>query len=201
MRKIISIHQVTLDGVIQSPGGPEEDTSGGFTHGGWVQPFVDESIGEEIDHILSKGFDLLLGRRTYDIWKDYWPKHTDNPIGAAFDKATKYVASNTLDKLEWQKGVQLSGDVAAQVRKLKEDGGPDFHVWGSGKLMQTLLAEGLIDEMRHWVIPVVIGEGKRFFEPGLPASTFALTSSSTTSKGVQINTYHPSGPFVQGSME
>jgi dihydrofolate reductase len=200
MRKIISIHQVTLDGVIQGPGGPDEDTSGGFTHGGWVQPFVDESIGEEIDTILSSGFDLLLGRRTYEIWKDYWPKHTDNPIGAAFDKATKYVASNTLDKLEWQKGVQLSDDVATQVRKLKEEGGPNFHVWGSGKLMQTLLAEGLIDEMRHWVIPVVLGEGKRFFESGLPASTFSLSGSRTTSKGVQINTYHPAGPLKTGSM-
>jgi dihydrofolate reductase len=200
MRKIISIHQVTLDGVIQGPGGPEEDTSGGFTDGGWVQPFVDESIGDEIDTILSSGFDLLLGRRTYEIWKDYWPKHTDNPIGAAFDKATKYVASNTLDKLEWQKGVQLSGDVASQVRKLKEEGGPDFHVWGSGKLMQMLLAEGLIDEMRHWVIPVVLGKGKRFFEPGLPASTFSLSGSRTTSTGVQINTYHPAGPLKTGSM-
>jgi dihydrofolate reductase len=200
MRKIISIHHLTLDGVIQSPGGPEEDTSNGFTHGGWIQPFVDDAIGQEIDQLLAQDFDLLLGRRTYEIWKDYWPKHTDNPIGAAFDKATKYVASNTLDKLEWQKGVQLSGDVAEQVRKLRQGDGPDFHVWGSGKLMQTLMQEGLIDEMQHWVVPVVIGEGKRFFEPGLPASTYKLAHSRTTSSGVQLNKYHPAGPLKQGSM-
>lgn len=200
MRKIISIHQVTLDGVIQGPGGPQEDTSGGFTHGGWIAPFEEAALADEIGQILSNDFDLLLGRRTYEIWTAYWPYHTDNPIGAAFEKAKKYVATNTLKQFDWAKTEPLSGDVASHIRTLKNSDGPELHVWGSGKLMQTLIAEGLIDEMRHWVVPVVLGEGKRFFEEGLPASTFSLVASRSTPKGLLLNTFRPAGPFRQGSM-
>jgi dihydrofolate reductase len=199
MRKIISIHQVTLDGVIQGPGGPEEDLSGGFKYGGWVAPFQEPALGEEINKLMATDFDLLLGRRTFEIWQAYWP-YQDGSIAGPFNKARKYVATTTLDTFEWDKTQLLKGDVAGEIRKLKESTGPDLHIWGSGKLMQTLLKNDLIDEMRLWIFPIIIGEGKKMFEDGLPARTMRVVEARSTPSGIQMCTYHPAGQLKSGSM-
>ncbi|HVD61916.1 MAG TPA: dihydrofolate reductase family protein [Gemmatimonadaceae bacterium] len=193
MRKIIAITQVSLDGVMQAPGGPEEDPSNGFTEGGWAMPFVDDEAGKIIDEIISRDFDLLLGRRTYEIWVGYWPKHVDNPIGAAFDKATKFVVTRTLDHLDWKTSQRIDGDIVEKIRQLKSSGGPELHVWGSSKLLQTLIAADLIDEHRIWVFPVILGEGKRLFENGVPPRGFTLVETRSTPSGIIANTYHPTG--------
>src|SRR5258708_1321992 len=148
MRKTIAITQVTLDGVMQSPGGPEEDPSNGFTHGGWAMPFVDDAAGQVIGEIIAGEFDLLLGRRTYDIWASYWPDQGDNPIGKAFNRATKYVVTHRPGQLGWKTSQPIGGDVADEVRRLKGSDGPALHVWGSSELLQTLIAANLIDEHR-----------------------------------------------------
>ena len=201
MRKIILIAQVTLDGVVQGPGGPDEDTSGGFSHGGWAMAVEDPAIEQDLNALMARDFDLLLGRRTYEIWTAYWPYHTDNPVGAAFEKATKYVATSTLETLDWGKAERISGDVAKEIRKLKESDGPELHIWGSFKLVQTLVAEGLIDEFRLWVYPIIIGEGKRLFEKGVPPAAFKLTESHQTPKGLMINVYHPNGELRLGNAQ
>lgn len=194
MRKIIAITQVTLDGVMQAPGGPEEDPSNGFTHGGWAMPFMDDDSGQAIGEILAGEFDLLLGRRTYDIWTSYWPHHGDNPIGKAFNKAVKYVVTRRSDKLGWKKSQRIGGDVVAELRRLKASAGPALHVWGSSELLQTLIAADLIDEHRLWVFPLVLGQGKRLFEKGVPPRSLTLVETRSTSSGVFLNTYHPAGP-------
>ncbi|HET6362476.1 MAG TPA: dihydrofolate reductase family protein, partial [Gemmatimonadota bacterium] len=168
MRKVIAITQVTLDGVMQGPGGPEEDPRNGFTLGGWAMPFFDEAGGQAIDETIAGPFDMLLGRRTYEIFASYWPHQGDNPIAKAFNKATKYVVTRTLDKIEWKPSKRLGDDVVDELRGLKASDGPEFHVWGSGNLLQTLIAAELVDEHRLWVFPVVLGQGKRLFENGLP---------------------------------
>ena len=194
MRKIISITQVTLDGVMQGPGGPEEDPSNGFTQGGWAMPFVDEAVGKVIDETISGEFDLLLGRRTYQIWVGYWP-HQDNSIGKAFNKATKYVVTRTLDQLDWKKSRRIGGDVVDELRKVKASDGPPLHLWGSNQLFQTLIAADLIDEYRLWVFPVIVGKGKRLFESGVPPRGLSLVTSNSTPSGVLIATYRPAGPI------
>lgn len=191
MRTVIAITQVSLDGVMQGPGGPDEDRSNGFTEGGWAMPFVDDEAGKIIDEIISRDFDLLLGRRTYEIWVGYWPKHVDNPIGAAFDKATKFVVTRTLDHLDWKNSQRIDGDVVEKIRELKTSDGPELHVWGSSKLLQTLIAADLIDEHRIWVFPVLLGEGKRLFENGVPPRGFTLVGTRSTPSGVIANTYRP----------
>ncbi len=194
MKNIIAITQVTLDGIMQSPGGPEEDPSHGFSHGGWAMPFMDDDSGQAIGEIISSEFDLLLGRRTYDIWASYWPHHGDNPIGKAFNKATKYVVTHRPNQLSWKTSQPIGGDVAAEIRRLKASDGPALHVWGSSELLQTLIAAGLIDEHRLWVFPLVLGKGKRLFENGVPASGLSLVSTRRTPSGVLLNTYRPTGP-------
>jgi dihydrofolate reductase len=194
MRNIIAITQVSLDGIMQSPGGPEEDPSNGFTHGGWAMPFVDEAAGQVIGEIIAGEFDLLLGRRTYDIWASYWPHNGDNPIGKAFNKATKYVVTHRPGQLGWKTSRPIGGDVVDEVRRLKASAGPALHVWGSSELLQTLIAAGLIDEHRLWVFPVVLGKGKRLFENGVPASGLSLVATGSTPSGVLFNTYRPAGP-------
>ncbi|HVX11598.1 MAG TPA: dihydrofolate reductase family protein [Pirellulales bacterium] len=195
MRKIIAITQVTLDGVMQGPGGPEEDPRNGFTHGGWAMSFVDDSTHEVIGETIAGEFDLLLGRRTYDIFAGYWPKHGDNPIGKAFNKATKYVATRTLDRLDWEVSRHIGRDVVDGVRRLKAASGPVLHIWGSGELLQTLIAADLVDEHRLWVFPVVLGAGRRLFEYGLPPRRLSLVATRSTPSGVLLNTYRPSGPL------
>jgi dihydrofolate reductase len=143
MRKIIAITQVTLDGVMQAPGGPEEDPRNGFTHGGWAMPFVDAAAKQVIDEIIAGEFDMLLGRRTYEIFATYWPHRGDSPIGKVFNKATKYVVTRTLDHLDWENSQHIGGDVLEQLRRLKASDGPALQIWGSSELLQTLIAADL----------------------------------------------------------
>jgi dihydrofolate reductase len=163
MRRLIAITQVTVDGVMQSPGGPAEDPRNGFT---------------------------LLGRRTYEIFAAYWPNH---PIAKAFNKATKHVATRTLDRFDWKNPLRIGGHVVDEVRRLKASDGPALHVRGSGELLQTLIAAELVDEHRIWVFPLVLGEGKRLFENGVPPGGLALVGTRSTPRGVLINTYRPAG--------
>jgi dihydrofolate reductase len=197
MRKIIAITQVTLDGVMQAPGGPEEDPTNGFTHGGWAMHFVDDAAKEVIDETIAGEFDMLLGRRTYEIFAGYWPHQGDNPIAKAFNKATKYVVTRRRDRLDWKNSQRIGDDVVAELRRLKASEGPALHVWGSSELLQTLIAADLIDEYRMWVFPVVLGKGKRLFENGVPPHGLALVETGSTPKGVLINTYRPAGPVKQ----
>jgi dihydrofolate reductase len=194
MRKIIAITQVTLDGVMQAPGGPEEDPSNGFTHGGWAMPFVDDAAGQVIGEIIAGEFDMLLGRRTYDIFAAYWPNQGDNPIAKAFNKATKYVVTHRPGQLGWKTSQPIGGDVVDEVRRLKGSDGAALHIWGSSELLQTLIAAELVDEHRLWVFPVVLGKGKRLFENGVPPRGLSLVATQSTPSGVLVNTYRPAGP-------
>jgi dihydrofolate reductase len=200
MRKITAITQVSLDGVMQAPGGPEEDPRNGFMHGGWVAHFLDDNLGEVIDEIISGEFDMLLGRRTYEIFAAYWPYAGDNSIAKAFNKATKYVVTHSLDQLDWKNSQRIDGDVVENIRRLKASDGPDLHIWGSSELLQPLIAADLVDEYRMWVFPVVLGEGKRLFENGVPPRRLALVQTRSTTKGVLVNTYLPAGAIKPGSL-
>ena len=157
-------------------------------------PFVNDAAGKVIGEIIAGEFDLLLGRRTYDIWASYWPNQGDNPIGKAFNKATKYVVTHHPGQLGWKTSQAIGGDVADEVRRLKGSDGPALHVWGSSELLQTLIAANLIDEHRLWVFPVVLGKGKRLFENGVPPRGFSLVATESTPSGVLANTYRPAGP-------
>jgi dihydrofolate reductase len=191
MRKIIAIDQVTLDGIIQGPGGPEDDPSGGFAHGGWAMPFLDEVMGKALAEMMSAEFDLLLGRRTYETFAGYWPHAGDNPIANAFNKATKYVVTNSRDKFDWVVTRGLKGDAIDKVRRLRASDGPELHLWGSHQLLQTLIGAELVDEFRLLVYPVVLGQGKRLFEKGVPSRGLTLVESRSTPKGVLFTTYRP----------
>jgi len=158
-------------------------------------PFADNDARQVIDEIISRRFDMLLGRRTYDIFAGYWPHHDDNSIGKAFNKATKYVVTHRFDELNWKGSKRVGGDVVTELRQLKASDGPELHVWGSSELLQTLIAADLIDEYRFWVFPVVLGEGKRLFEKGVPPRRLTLVETGKRSSGVLINTYHPAGPI------
>jgi dihydrofolate reductase len=196
MRKIVAITQVTVDGVMQAPGGPEEDPSNEFSHGGWAMPFGDDALSRIIDETVAGAFDMLLGRRTYEIFAAYWP-YQDGTIATAFNKATKYVVTRTLDQLDWDHSQRVSGDVVDEVRRLKASAGPVLHIWGSSALLQTLIAAELVDEYRLWIAPVVLGEGKRLFESGVPPRGLALVETRSTPKGILITTYRPAGPLPQ----
>jgi dihydrofolate reductase len=189
MRKIIAITHLTVDGVMQGPGGPEEDRRGGFAHGGWAMRFGDEVLTKVLDETISGAYDMLLGRWTYQLFAGYWPLQGDNPIGKAFGKATKYVVTRTLEKLEWKPAQGLRG--IDEIRRLKATGGPELHIWGSGNLLQALIAADLVDEYRMWIAPVVLGEGKRLFENGVPPRGLSLVATRSTTTGVLINTYRP----------
>jgi dihydrofolate reductase len=194
-RKIIAITHVTLDGVMQAPGGPEEDSTNGFTHGGWSGPYGDEETGRVVDEIITGEFGLLLGRRTYEIFAAYWPNHGDNSIGKAFNQAAKYVATRSLDQLDWNNSHKINGDAVSGVSRLKATAGPELHIWGSSNLLQTLIAADLVDEYRVWVYPVLLGKGKRLFENGVPPRRLTLVESRSSSEGVLLNTYRPAGPL------
>lgn len=196
MRPIVAITQVSVDGVMQAPGGPEEDPSGGFAHGGWAMPFVDEAAARVIAATIAGDFDMLLGRRTYDIFAAYWPKQ-DDPIAKAFGKATKYVVTRRADPLTWDRSRRITGDVVAEIRRLKASTGAPIHVWGSSQLLQTLIAADLVDEYRLWVFPVVLGQGKRLFEHGVPPRGLSLVATSRTPSGVVMSTYRPAGALPQ----
>jgi dihydrofolate reductase len=156
--------------------------------------FGDEGLRQALGETISGKFDLLLGRRTYDIWAGYWPHQGDNPIGKAFNRATKYVVSRTLRQLDWEKSRLIDGDVVKKLRRLKASKGPALHVWGSGQLLQTLITAGLVDEHRLWIAPVVLGQGRRLFEPGLPPHDLKLVKTLSTPNGILLNTYRPARP-------
>jgi dihydrofolate reductase len=198
MRQLIVSTFLTLDGVMQAPGGPEEDDSNGFAHGGWSVNYWDEKMGEVMGEAMSTGFDLLLGRKTYDLFAAFWP-HTDEPGAKPLNDATKYVASRSHPTLEWSKSVLLEGDAAEAVAALKQENGPELQVHGSGDLIQTLVRHGLVDEYRLWVFPVVIGSGKRLFAEGAIPAGLRLVDSTVSTTGVVIGTYEPAGELVTGS--
>lgn len=198
MRKIIVLSFMTLDGVIQAPGGPEEDTSGGFKYGGWVFPYFDDVLGEVMGAQMSRPFSLLLGRKTYDIFAGYWPHHEDNWPGV--NSAAKYVASNNGSlKLEWNNSTLLTGDITGEVRRLKAQDGPEMHVYGSAVLIQTLLKHDLVDELWLKVFPLTLGPGKRLFSDGAIPAAFTLTESKISPKGVIIANYKRAGEVTTGS--
>ena len=199
MRQLIVSTFVTLDGVMQAPGGPQEDDSGGFEFGGWSVNYWDEPMGEVMGEAMGRPFDLVLGRRTYDIFAAHWPHAVDDPGAKPLNEATKYVASRGRPTLEWQNSVLIAGDVAEGVAALKLQDGPELQVHGSGNLIQTLLRHGLIDRYRLWVFPLVIGSGKRLFADGTIPSGLKLVDSTVSTTGVVIGTYEPAGEIVAGS--
>ena len=199
MRKLLVNTFLTLDGVMQAPGGPEEDDSDGFTLGGWSVNYWDDLMGDVMGEVMSAPFDLLLGRRTYDIFSAYWPHATDNPGAKPLNDATKYVASRSHRELEWKPSVLIDGDAAEGVAALKKEDGPELQVHGSANLLQTLLRHNLIDEFRLWVFPLVIGSGKRLFAGGTITAGLKLVDNKVSTTGVVIGTYEPAGEIVAGS--
>jgi dihydrofolate reductase len=197
MRKVIVLEHISLDGVIQAPGGPDEDTGGGFGYGGWTSPYSDAILGRVLQRQMNMPFDLLLGRRTFEIWATYWPQHADAWPGV--NAATKYVASNTLTSHAWQPSVFLNGDVAAKVAKIKEEPGPELDVWGSGNFMQTLLRHDLVDAFGLMIYPVTLGSGKRLFADGTIPAAFKVTESTVTASGVVVVNYERAGPLTTAS--
>jgi dihydrofolate reductase len=197
MRRIRIIEHISLDGVIQAPGGPNED--GDYPHGGWAVPHSDAAVGEAIVAGHGVAFDLLLGRRTYDIWSDYWPKAESSPMADSLNAATKYVATHRPDSLGWGPVEDLGPDIVDGVRRIKAKDGPDLIVWGSSTLTPVLLEHGLADEVLLLVYPILLGTGKRFFSAGTPPRELALVGTKAASSGVIISTYKPSGPLRTGS--
>jgi dihydrofolate reductase len=189
---------MTLDGVMQAPGGPEEDRGGGFEHGGWSFGYWDEQMQSAIGELMSKPFDLVLGRKTYEIFAAHWP-YSDEPAAEPLNTATKHVASTTLKELDWQNSRLIEGEVPDGVRALKQEDGPELQVHGSANLLQTLLEHGLIDEFRVWTFPLVLGRGKRLFDGGTVPAGLELTSSQTSSTGVIIATYRTGAEIKYGS--
>jgi dihydrofolate reductase len=198
MRHLIVSAFLTLDGVVQAPGGPEEDTTGGFAHGGWSFPYWDAMMGEAMDAATAAPFDLLLGRRTYEIFAAHWP-HAEDEMARKLNGAVKHVASRSLRRLDWANARLIEGDIATGVARLKAASGPDLLVMGSGNLVQTLLAASLVDEWRLWTFPLVLGTGKRLFADGTVPAALRLTGSRVSTTGVVIGTYVPDGPVRTGS--
>jgi len=199
MRRLIVNTFLTLDGVMQAPGGPGEDDSGGFTYGGWSVNYWDEPMGRFMDEAMSRPFDLVLGRKTYDIFAAHWPNAPEEAGGKPLNDATKYVASRGRPALEWSNSVLIDGDVAEGVAALKAEEGPELQVHGSGNLVQTLLRHGLVDQFRLMVFPLVIGSGKRLFAEGTLPAGLRLVDSSVSTTGVLMGVYEPVGEIVTGS--
>jgi dihydrofolate reductase len=199
MRKLIVSTFLTLDGVMQGPGGPGEDDSGGFAHGGWSVNYWDEKMGEVMGAAMSAPFDLVLGRTTYDIFAAFWPDAPEEAGGKPLNDATKYVASRSQPTLDWSNSVLIEGDAAEGITALKQEDGPELQVHGSGNLIQTLLRHNLVDQYRLWVFPLVIGSGKRLFSDGTIPSGLKLVDSTVSTTGVVIGTYEPAGEIVTGS--
>jgi dihydrofolate reductase len=198
MRKLIVTTFLTLDGVMQAPGGSEEDDRDGFTYGGWSVNYWDERMGQFMGDVMGHPFALVLGRRTYDIFAGYWP-HADSPGAKPLNDATKYVASRSRPTLEWQNSVLIEGDAAEGVAALKREDGPELQVHGSGNLIQTLLRHNLVDTFILWTFPVVIGSGRRLFADGTVPAGLKLVDSTVSGTGVVIGTYEPAGELVTGS--
>jgi dihydrofolate reductase len=203
MRKLVVLTFVSLDGVMQAPGAPDEDTSGGFKYGGWTVPFFDDAAGAVMDEQFSKPFELLLGKNTYDIFAAYWPdqKDADNKIARLFNRAKKYVVSDEPSTLGWAGSELITGDVVAQIKDLKKQDKPTLQVHGSAKLIQTLLQHDLVDELWLKIFPVTLGIGKRLFGTGVKAASWELTESHATPKGVIIANYKRAGAVKTGSFD
>jgi dihydrofolate reductase len=196
MRNVIVLSFITLDGVMQAPGGPEEDPSGGFTYGGWTVPYFDEALGNVMAEQMTGPFALLLGRKTFEIFASYWPQHADEWPGV--NEATKYVVSNTLREHEWSNSVFINGNAVEEIKKLKTQAGPPLQVYGSGNLIQTLLKHDLVDDLWLKTFPITLGEGKRLFDSGTSAAAFTL-ESTTMSSGVIVANYKRAGEVKTGS--
>jgi dihydrofolate reductase len=193
---------LSMDGIYQGPGGPEEDTRGGFTQGGWVVPYFDDDAGQLVTRWFAAADAFLLGRRTYEIFAGAWPTVTDpaDPVAAKLNRQPKYVVSNTLASAGWEPTTVLKGDPVEQVAKLKEQPGDELQIHGSGRLAQTLMAYGLIDEYRLWVFPVVLGAGYRLFADGCPPAALKLVETRTTGSGVVVHVYQPAGAPTYGTV-
>ena len=200
MRKLVVQTFLTLDGVMQAPGGPGEDDDGGFAHGGWSVNYWDDQMGQVMGEATSRPFAMVLGRRTYDIMAAYWPTAPEEEGGKVFNDATKYVASRSRPDLEaWSNSVLIEGDAADGLAALKREDGPELQVHGSANLIQTLLRHNLVDEFRLWVFPLVIGSGKRLFADGTVPGGLRLVDSEVSSTGVVMGTWQPAGEIVPGS--
>ncbi len=202
MPKIVVNAFLTLDGVMQAPGGPAEDRDGGFTHGGWQFPYADDVMGRLVTEGIADADGFLLGRKTYDIFSGYWPKVTDpgNPIASALNSRPKYVASRSLDRVTWNNSSLIKGDVVAELRKLRQQPGRTVHTWGSTVLLQTLLKHDLIDEYRLFIFPVVLGSGKRLFGSGTVPVALKQLESVTSSKGATYHRFERAGKPTYGQM-
>lgn len=199
MRKLVVSTFITLDGVMQAPGGPEEDPTGGFTYGGWSFNYWDDMMGQVMGESMAKPFDLLLGRKTYEIFAAHWPYIKDDPVADKLNSVKKYVVSRTLGEANWNNSTLIKGNVAQAIRNLKEQKGPEIQVHGSGNLIQTLLKNDLIDEFRIWIFPVTIGKGKRLFGEGTQPASLKLIDIKTSTTGVVIATYIPARELKTGS--
>ena len=200
MRKLIVLSFITLDGVMQAPGGPGEDDSGGFKYGGWSVGYFDDFLGNVMTEQMGHPFDLLLGRKTYDIFAGYWPQVKDE-TGVGINRAKKYVVSHRPVNLDWKTTVPINGDVAGKIKQLKKDDGPEIQVHGSGNLIQTLLQNDLVDEFWLKTFPVALGSGKRLFAEGTMPAGFTLKESRTSPTGVIVSSYAPAGDVKIGSFE
>jgi dihydrofolate reductase len=198
MRKIIVATYMTMDGVLQAPGGPEEDPSNGFKWGGWSFHYWDELMNNKLNKIMLNPHDLLLGRRTYEIFAAYWPYKND-AIGETFNRINKYVVATTPIDTSWKGTILINKDVVNELKKLKQQDGPDLFVWGSSRLIQTLLSNYLVDELHTWTFPITLGKGKKLFEEGTQAQQWKLTESAVSTTGVMIASYVPDGEVKHGS--
>lgn len=201
MRKIISSVFISLDGVMQAAGGPEEDTTGGFTEGGWLPSFFDEAVGARIDALFDRDFDLLLGRKTYEIFAAHWPYVQDDPIGPLFDRVAKYVVTTSSEPLTWQNSHKVQGDIAGELKRMKQADGPDLLIQGSSMLYPLLFKEGLIDQLNILTFPVILGHGKRLFAEGIPSGAWKLVEQSASKSGVVMATYEPNGTIPPGNFQ
>jgi dihydrofolate reductase len=197
MRKIIVLEFISLDGVMQAPGGTKEDTSGGFKYGGWTFPYFDDMSGKEMREQMKRPFDLLLGRKTYDIFAGYWPKHSEGWPGV--NEVNKYVASHSPLKSDWSNSILIKGNTVKELKKLKKQDGPNLHVYGSGNLVQTLLKNDLVDELWLKIFPVTLGKGKRLFAEGTIPAAFKLVKTKVSPSGVIFASYVREGKVKTGS--
>jgi len=197
LRKLVVLTFLSLDGVMQGPGGPKEDSLGGFQHGGWTVPYFDESLGKIMGEQMGKPFDLLLGRKTYDVFAGYWPQHKEE--GAGINNATKYVVTRRPVKLDWKTTVPIKRNVVKEIRKLKNEDGPELQVHGSANLIQTLLKNNLVDELWLKIFPVTLGKGKRLFAEGTVPASFTLAESQILPSGVIVANYKRAGPVKTGT--
>ena len=199
MRRLVVTTFLSLDGVMQAPGGPEEDSSGGFSQGGWTVRYWDDAMNEEMSRFMGKPFDLLLGRRTYEIFAGFWPNAGDAPGADELNRARKHVASRTLQRVDWQNSTLITGDVGEYVRTLKQGDGPEIQVHGSGNLIQTLLRDDLVDAFHLAIFPVLLGAGRRLFADGTIPAGLRLLESRASGSGVIIGTYERAGAIAYGS--